>query len=185
MSVFQQSFPRGFCLSVLICCRSPSVFPGALRGETACAFRWGSGSSEQESIASPTGYIAVGGSVSGQSVHYRLSKAVSGVSALDLPTGSQSSKMRSPNLKLWVTDPLTDWLTDPLTGVGARRRQLCNEKKWANTLSNHFWVVTCQITYLIFVKGTTGAARVKNSVRCKLFQIERKKYIFYSFWGKF
>ena len=26
---------------------------------------------------------------------------------------------------------------------------------------------------------------VKNSVGCKFFQIERKKYIFYSFWGKY
>ena len=29
--------------------------------------------------------------------------------------------------------------------------------------------------YLIFVTGTTGAARVKISVRCKFFQIERQK----------
>ena len=29
--------------------------------------------------------------------------------------------------------------------------------------------------YLIFVTGTTGVARVKNSVRCKFVQIERKK----------
>ena len=33
----------------------------------------------------------------------------------------------------------------------------------------------CVWAYLILVTGTTGAARVKNSVRCKFFQIERKK----------
>ena len=120
-------------------------------------------------------YIAVGGSVSGQSVHYRLSKAVSGVSALDLPTGSQSSKMRSPNLKLWVTDPLTDWLTDPLTGVGARRRQLCNEKKWANTLSNHYWVVTCQIMCFSSTDQLTREKRVFSL--CVCVEIKQYKYI--------
>ena len=37
--------------------------------------------------------------------------------------------------------------------------------------------------YLIFVTGTTGAARVKNSVRCKFFQIERKKTTYFTFLG--
>ena len=37
--------------------------------------------------------------------------------------------------------------------------------------------------YLIFVTGTTGAARVKISVRCKFFQIERKKIHIWLFWG--
>ena len=34
---------------------------------------------------------------------------------------------------------------------------------------------TLSFTYLIFVTGIMGAARVKISVRCKFFQIERKK----------
>ena len=37
--------------------------------------------------------------------------------------------------------------------------------------------------YLIFVTGTTGAARVKNSVGCKFFQIERKKTTYFTFLG--
>ena len=37
--------------------------------------------------------------------------------------------------------------------------------------------------YLIIVTGTTGAARVKNSVRCKFFQIERKKIHILLFFG--
>ena len=37
--------------------------------------------------------------------------------------------------------------------------------------------------YLIFVTGTTGAARVKNSVGCKFFQIERKQTTYFTFLG--
>ena len=37
--------------------------------------------------------------------------------------------------------------------------------------------------YLIIVTGTTGAARVKISVRCKFFQIERQKLHIWLFWG--
>ena len=41
----------------------------------------------------------------------------------------------------------------------------------------HLWESTRShwASYLIFVTGTTGAARVKISVRCKFFQIERQK----------
>ena len=38
-------------------------------------------------------------------------------------------------------------------------------------------------TYLIFVTGTTGGARVKNSVQCKIFQIERGKMHILHYWG--
>ena len=38
-------------------------------------------------------------------------------------------------------------------------------------------------SYLIFVTGTTGVARVKNSVRCKFFQIERKKTTYFTLFG--
>ena len=39
------------------------------------------------------------------------------------------------------------------------------------------------LAYLIIVTGTTGAARVKISVRCKFFQIERQKLHIWLFWG--
>ena len=49
------------------------------------------------------------------------------------------------------------------------------------------FTATCYITassaYLIFVTGTTGAARVKNSVGCKFFQIERQKTTYFTFLG--
>ena len=40
-----------------------------------------------------------------------------------------------------------------------------------------------QWPYLIFVTGTTGGARVKNSVRCKFFQIERAELHILNFLG--
>ena len=40
-------------------------------------------------------------------------------------------------------------------------------------------------SYLIFVTCTTGGACVKNSVRCKIFQIERKKLHILHFLGLF
>ena len=38
-------------------------------------------------------------------------------------------------------------------------------------------------TYMIFVMATTGGARVKNSVRCNIFQIEREKMYICLFLG--
>ena len=37
--------------------------------------------------------------------------------------------------------------------------------------------------YLIFVTGTTGGARVKNSVQCKNVKIEREEMLILHFWG--
>ena len=39
------------------------------------------------------------------------------------------------------------------------------------------------LPYLIFVAGTTGSARVKKSVRCKIFQIERRELHILHFLG--
>ena len=40
-------------------------------------------------------------------------------------------------------------------------------------------------TTLIIVTGTMGGARVKISVRCKIFQIEHKNCIYFTFQGHF
>ena len=67
-----------------------------------------------------------------------------------------------------------------------KHMEIQNSKRGLSSQSWLFWgrrwkIAGCQFeafdlcAYLIFVTGTTGAARVKISVRCKFFQIERKK----------
>ena len=58
-----------------------------------------------------------------------------------------------------------------------------DKERWEEEISKHQVIPRINFgdppPYLIFVTGTTGAARVKNSVRCKFFQFERKKITYF------
>ena len=93
-----------------------------------------------------------------------------------------------------AADQATNWLPNLLTGVGSR--DTCVSKNAPLLLSGEKNAPLLQCStgekssstntlcpYLIFVTGTTGVARVKNSVRCKFFQIERKKTTYFTLFG--